>query len=159
MKRTLYVETSVVSYLTAQASNGPIVSACQNVTRTWWNTCNLSFDTFISPFVVEEASAGDPFAAAARLVILRSMPVLSIGPEVQQLAEFLVLGGGLPAKARLDSLHVACAAYHDIDVLATWNCRHIANAVQLPVMRGLCAAKGYRLPELVTPFQLLEVSP
>ena len=87
------------------------------------------------------------------------MPVLSIGPEVQQLAEFLVLGGGLPAKARLDSLHVACAAYNDIDVLATWNCRHIANAVQLPVMRGLCAAKGYRLPELVTPFQLLEVSP
>jgi hypothetical protein len=74
------------------------------------------------------------------------------------LAEFLVLGGGLPAKARIDALHIACAAYHDIDVLLTWNCTHIANPSQLPVMRGLCAARGYTLPELVTPFELMEAA-
>lgn len=65
----------------------------------------------------------------------------------------------IPASARIDALHVACATYHDIDVLRTWNCTHIANPERLPVMRGLCAARGYTLPELVTPFELMEVSP
>ena len=73
-------------------------------------------------------------------------------------AEFLILGGGLPPKARLDALHIACASYHAIDVLITWNCTHIANPAKLPVMRGLCAARGYKLPEVVTPFELMEVS-
>lgn len=94
-----------------------------------------------------------------RLAALRSIPLLAVPPEIPELAGFLLLGGGLPAKARLDALHIACAAYHNVDVLLTWNCTHIANPTQLPVMRGLCAARGYTLPELVTPFELMEVSP
>lgn len=113
--------------------------------------------SYISPYVVEEASAGDPKAASERLEALREILVLPINPEIPELAEFLLLGGGLPAKARIDALHIACAAYHQIDILLTWNCTHIANPAQLPVMRGLCAAKGYKLPELVTPFELMEV--
>lgn len=108
---------------------------------------------------VEEVCAGDPIAATERIDALRTIPVLPITAEIPQLAEFLLLGGGLPYKARIDALHIACAAYHEIDVLLTWNCTHIANPVQLPVMRGLCAAKGYKLPELVTPFELMEVLP
>lgn len=90
---------------------------------------------------------------------MRTVPVLPITPEIPDLAEFLLLGRGLPSNARIDALHIACAAYHEIDVLLTWNFAHIANPVQMPVMRGLCAAKGYKLPELVTPFELMEVPP
>jgi len=89
--------------------------------------------------------------------LLREIPVLPIAPEITELAEFLLLGGGLPAKARIDALHIACAAYHQMDVLLTWICTHIANPAQLPIMRGLCAAKGYKLPELVTTFEVLEI--
>ena len=85
--------------------------------------------------------------------------MLPISPEIPDLAAFLLLGGGLPADARIDALHIACAAFHEIDVLLTWNCAHIANPTRLPVMRGLCAARGYTLPELVTPFELMEPSP
>ena len=102
--------------------------------------------------MVEEANAGDPDAALERIKAIQTIPVLPIAEEIPTLAEFLLLGGGL----RLDALHIACAAYHEIDVLLTWNCTHIANPAQLPVMRGLCAAKGYKLPELVTPFELME---
>ncbi|ASF44827.1 type II toxin-antitoxin system VapC family toxin [Methylovulum psychrotolerans] len=155
----VYIETSVVSYLTARPSNNTIRSACQQITQAWWDSGRLTVASYISPYVVEEASAGDPIAAAERIGALRALHVLPITDEIPQLAEFLLLGGGLPAKARIDALHIACAAYHEIDVLLTWNCTHIANPVQLPVMRGLCAAKGYRLPELVTPFELMEVLP
>ena len=111
---------------------------------------------FISPYVIEEANAGDPGAASERIKAIQDIPVLPISEEIPVLAEFLLLGGGLPSKARLDALHNACAAYHEMDVLLTWNCTHIANPKQLPVMRGLCAAKKYKLPELVTPFELME---
>jgi hypothetical protein len=158
MKRTVYIETSVVSYLTARPSQDVIVSACQHITRLWWNAGRSAASSFISPYVIEEASNGDPVAAEERLAALRSISVLPVSPEISELAEFLLMGGGLPAKARIDALHIACAAYHDIDVLLTWNCTHIANPSQLPVMRGLCAARGFTLPELVTPFELMEVS-
>jgi hypothetical protein len=72
------------------------------------------------------------------------------------LAQYLIQGGGLPPKAKFDALHIACAAFHRMDVLLTWNCTHIANPLQLPVIRGLCSAKGYRMPELVTPFEMME---
>lgn len=158
MTQKVYIETSVVSYLTARPSQDAIVSACQQITRLWWDNSRPGTLAFISPYVIEEASNGDPSAAEQRLTALRAVPVLSISPEIPELADFLLLGGGLPAKARIDALHIACAAYHEMDVLLTWNCTHIANPEKLPVMRGLCAARGFTLPELVTPFELMEVS-
>lgn len=159
MKRRVYIETSVVSYLTARPSNDIVRVACQQITQSWWNSGRIAVSSYISPYVIEEASAGDSTAAAERIEALRPIPVLPIPDDIPHLAEFLLLGGGLPPKARIDALHIACAAYHEMDVLLTWNCTHIANPVQLPVMPGLCAAKGYRLPELVTPFELMEVLP
>jgi hypothetical protein len=156
MKRKVYIETSVISYLTARPSDDSIKSACQQITRLWWDSGRESVLAFISPYVVEEASAGDPLAALERIEALRMIPLLPNAPEILDLAEFLLLGGGLPPKARLDALHIASATYHEIDVLLTWNCTHIANPAKLPVMRGLCAARGYTLPELVTPFELME---
>ena len=60
----------------------------------------------------------------------------------------------LTARPSADQL---TAAFHRMDVLLTWNCTHIANPMQLPVIRGLCSAKGYRMPELVTPVEMMEV--
>lgn len=157
MKRQIYIETSVISYLTARTSNDSIKTACQQITRLWWDAGRVAVSAFISPYVVEEASAGDPQAARERIEALRTIPVLPTAPEIIELAEFLVLGGGLPTKAHLDALHIACASYHQVDILLTWNCAHIANPARLPVMRGLCAARGYKLPEVVTPFALMEL--
>jgi hypothetical protein len=161
MLNQIYIETSIVSYLTARPSKDLIRSACQQIDHPGMvGTWPLDSDVLqFAVCVVEEAGAGDPQAASKRLNALREIPLLPINPEIPALAEFLLLGGGLPAKARLDALHIACAAYHQMDVLLTWNCTHIANPAQLPVMRGLCSAKGYTLPELVTPFELMEALP
>ncbi len=110
----------------------------------------------ISPYVVQEVSLGDPEAANQRLVAIRGLKMLEINADIESLADFLLLGGGLPAKARFDALHIACAAVHGANVMLTWNFKHIANPVHMPVLRGLCAARGYRLPELVSPLEMLE---
>jgi hypothetical protein len=108
---------------------------------------------YIESYVV---SAGDPAAAKQRIDVIRGLSLLDTNVEIEALADFLLLGGGLPAKARFDALHIASAAYHGVHVVLTWNFKHIANPVQLPVMRGLCAARGYRLPELVSPLEMME---
>lgn len=152
----VYIESSVISYLTSRPSNDPIKSAWQKVTKQWWESGLSRVTGCLSPFVVEEISAGDAQAAKERIDMVRELVMLDTNVEIEALADYLLLGGGLPQKARFDALHIACAAYHEVNIVLTWNFKHIANPVQLPVMRGLCAAKGYRLPELVSPLELLE---
>ncbi|WP_417909730.1 type II toxin-antitoxin system VapC family toxin [Candidatus Electronema sp. PJ] len=131
MPSRIYIETSIVSYLTSRPSKDLIRSACQQITKAWWGHGRLTAMSYSSSYVVEEAGAGDPQAASNRLNALRDIPLLPITPEIPVLAEFLLLGGALPTKARLDALHIACAAYHQMDVLLTWNCTHIAAAISL----------------------------
>jgi len=78
MTQQIYIETSVVSYLTARESNDAVRSACQQITKWWWNNDRLNSVSYISPYVIQEASAGDSQAASARLNALRTIPVLPI---------------------------------------------------------------------------------
>lgn len=61
----------------------------------------------------------------------------------------------IPAKAENDALPIAVAAVHGMEFLATWNCRHIANAVTLPLVYDVCRAEGYEPPLICTPHELL----
>ena len=156
MKPLVYIESSVVSYLTARPSSDPIKNSWQAVTQQWWTNKLDATTGCISPYVIQEIQGGDATAAKERIDAVRTLAMLETNAEIEAIADYLLLGGGLPQKARLDALHIACAAFHSVNILLTWNFKHIANPVQLPIMRGLCAAKGYRLPELVSPLEMLE---
>jgi hypothetical protein len=148
-----YIETSVVSYLTAWPSRDLVRAAHQQITRDWWATRG-SFELFISQFVLDEASAGDGEAAVQRLDALRGLALLDVTEDAILLAADLVAGGGLPPKARLDALHVAMATVHGMDFLLTWNCKHIANAATRSTIEDLCRAAGFEPPIICTPLEL-----
>jgi hypothetical protein len=67
MKPTVYIETSVVSYLTAWPSRDVIVFSHQQLTRDWWQTQRDHFEVLTSELVIAEAGAGDPAMADARI--------------------------------------------------------------------------------------------
>ncbi len=67
MRPTVYLETSIISYLVALPSRDLITAARQQVTYEWWSRRRSSFDLFVSQLVIDEASAGDPEAAARHL--------------------------------------------------------------------------------------------
>jgi predicted nucleic acid-binding protein len=150
---TVYVETSVVSYLTALGSRDVVLVAQQELTRTWWAS-RVDFSLFASRFVRDEASAGDAAAARRRLDALHGIPLLDITEDAIQLAARLVSDGGLPAKARVDALHVAVATVHGMDYLLTWNCKHIANASLRGKIEAICKASGFLPTTICTPFEL-----
>ena len=153
MRPKTYIETSIVSYLTAWQSRDLVRAAHQQVTRDWWASRG-SFELFASQFVLDEAAAGDKSAAADRLAALAEAAVLEVTEDAILLAEKLVAGGGLPSKARVDALHVAMAAVHGMDYLLSWNCTHIANATLRGKIEDLCREAGFEPPTICTPLEL-----
>ena len=157
-KKAVYIETSVVSYLTAQPSTDLLAAACQKATVDWWNSRRGRFDLHVSQVVIEEARKGDPQAAARRLAAIAGIPLLAITDDVATLARALVEARAVPPKALDDALHIAVCAVHAIDYLVTWNFRHIDNAEAKPVIRHVCVSNGHSCPEICTPQELMGVS-
>jgi predicted nucleic acid-binding protein len=156
MRSKLYVETSVISYLTARPGRDLIAAAHQELTREWWQRAESEFDLYASRLVVAEAQLGDPDAAAARLLALEPITLLSETAESRALASKLLAAGGLPKKAASDALHIAVATVHGMDYLVTWNCKHIANARMLRFVTQTCRAANFEPPVICTPEELLE---
>ena len=76
--KTVYVETSILSYLTARPTRDLLVTARQQMTREWWDTRRAGFEVFVSPLVDQEARRGDPEAARRRLEAFGGLPLLEI---------------------------------------------------------------------------------
>jgi PIN domain len=155
VKRKVYIETSVASYLTACPSRDLVVAAHQQLTLEWWANQRQRFHLYISELVLREASKGDPYAAERRMAELAGIPLLPISDAAVDLARSLVDRRIVPRAAVEDALHVALATSHGMDFLLTWNCRHIANAEVIGKLELECVRFGFLLPTLCTPEQLM----
>lgn len=156
MRSKLYVETSVISYLTARPSRDVIALAHQELTREWWVRAGSEFELYVSRLVVAEARLGNPEAAAARLAVLEPITLLAETLESRALAQRLLASGGLPMKAASDALHIGVATVHGMDYLVSWNCKHIANARMLRFVTETCRDAGFEPPVICTPEALAE---
>ncbi len=152
--QTVYVETSIVSYLISRPSRDVRVAAWQEITIQWWEQDRSKYELFTSELVTAEAGGGDEDAARKRLDRLKDIPVLAIDDATKQFAAQLIRKGAVPPESQADALHIAVAAVHGLDYLLTWNCRHIDNAATKPLIRSISAIAGYRCPEICTPLEL-----
>lgn len=153
----VYLETSVIGYLASRPGTDIIFAANQLLTLEWWSNHRHRFDLFVSQATIDECSAGDPSAAAERLVFLEGIPVLAINPETQTLAGELMRQLGLPEKAAVDAVHIAIAGQNKVDYLLTWNCKHIANPSFRHKIDEVLASGGFASPVICTPQELLNV--
>ncbi|MCY4509163.1 MAG: type II toxin-antitoxin system VapC family toxin [Acidobacteria bacterium] len=153
-KPTIYIETSVFSYLTAEPSTDIVTAARQAHTRRWWNESRHDYDLYVSEFVVSEAAAGDPLQADRRLAALAGIAEIQLGDTAADLAEILVQQGPLPANAALDALHIAVAVTGGMEYLLTWNFKHLANATMRGQIERRCRLSGLEPPVICTPEEL-----
>ena len=153
--KTVYVETSVVSYLTARATSNLLAAAWQTATAEWWDTHRPRFELRTSALTLEEAGRGHQDAAARRLEALDGIAMLPITEATVTLADALILRRALPAGVQNDAIHIAVSAVHGVDYLLTWNFRHLANAETRPLVREVCEQLGYSSPEICTPSELV----
>ncbi|MCY3020629.1 MAG: type II toxin-antitoxin system VapC family toxin [Planctomycetota bacterium] len=156
MKKRLYVETSVVSYLTADLSRDLVIAAHQEATRELWPQLTSRYETYVSALVLQEAGQGNLEQARKRLGAVTPFPVLDIDDEARSLAERIILGKGIPKEYPEDALHIAVAAANGIDVIVTWNFAHLNNPFTRMMIRQIIENAGYHPPEICSPDELLE---
>jgi len=114
-----YLETTIPSYLTSRPSRDLLIAGHQEITRDWWENRRAEFHIYISQFVLDEAAAGDRFAARERLKVLEPLPLLDITAKVGDLATAILASGQIPRKAATDAAHIAIAAVHGMGFLVT----------------------------------------
>jgi len=156
MKTKIYIETSVISYLTSRPSRDIIIAAHQQITEEWWRTRRHLFNLYASQLVSREASAGDKEQAQKRLNALEKVELLEITENALSLSAILIKKGVIPREAPEDALHISIAVVNGIDFLLTWNCKHIANAKMRSKIEQVCLSCGYGPIIICTPEELME---
>ncbi|MBE9122477.1 type II toxin-antitoxin system VapC family toxin [Tychonema sp. LEGE 07199] len=155
MSETLYIETSILGYLTARSTKNLILAANIEVTKDWWEYRRSAFTMYISQAVLNEVAQGDTEIGVQRMELLRGVPLLELNRAVRDLASQFLTRSNLPPKAHIDAIHIAAATVHGLDYLLTWNCKHIANAQIQGKLAEISFDCGYELPILCTPYELL----
>ena len=154
MTESVYIESSIVSYLTSRSSRDVVVSARQVITESWWLNQRSNFDLFVSALVIQEISKGDQEAAERRLSSVVDIPLLGVSQDALLLAEALIVRGAVPKTSEEDALHISIAAASGIDFLLTWNFKHINNAHTKAAIGAVVEAYGFACPVLCSPEEL-----
>lgn len=152
---SVYVETTIPSYLVARPSRDLIVAAHQQITTEWWNSSRQRFDLYVSEAMLDEIRVGDPDSAARRLEVVDGLDVLAMSDEVANLIREYHGPLGLVGAAAADLPHLAFAVAYNMDYLLTWNCKHIANGHVVRRLQAVNAVAGRSTPIILTPEELL----
>ena len=150
----IYIESTIPSYVVARPARDLLQAARQQLTRDWWDLQREQHELFTSQVVLDEIAAGERAMAERRLELMAGLSLLISTPDIETLADDVLKSGLLPATADGDAAHIALATAYGMDILLTWNCRHIANAAIVGRLRKLVAERGYTLPEIYTPEEL-----
>lgn len=154
--QSVYIETSVVSFLRENPSASRESVDRQQVTRTWWSRCRQRYALVTSQYVLDEAGMGRADLALERVKLLAGIPLVSLSEQIDDVAAQILARAILPEDAVVDALHIASAAVSRVDFLLTWNCSHIANPMILPRVFRTLDDYGLPFPVICTPKDMLE---
>ena len=156
MKPSLYLETTIPSYLTARPSNDLTKLYRQILTKKWWDTKRDDFVLFTSEFTWNECKKGNPEAARLRLDLLESISLIPVTSEANELADVYIDLLSIPKKNEVDAEHLAICVVNQINYLLTWNCTHLGPETFKKVM-DYNSKHGFFVPILTTPESFVEV--
>ena len=150
MKQSLYLETTIPSYLAARMNSNIVVAGKQIITQEFWEEERHKYDLVASVFVYDECRRGDAIVAKRRLELLKDVVILRNTPDIEPLADVYMRLLSIPQSKRIDALHLAMCCVHDINILLSWNCRHLGTDSMLLVKKHN-DAHGLPTPQMITP--------
>lgn len=147
----IYIESTIPSYLVARPARDLLQAARQQLTAEWWRVHRPLHENFVSQVVLEEIRRGDPEFSAKRISAIDEIELLPSSQETLEFAAGILRKGILPAKAESDALHIAFATVARMDILLSWNLRHITNVFIQKRLRDFVRAGPFQLPHICTP--------
>lgn len=82
---TVYLETTVISYLASRPSRDVVIAGHQKATREWWDVSSNRFDLYVSEAVLLEIERGDSKAVDRRKSFVENLSVLRLNSDVTHL--------------------------------------------------------------------------
>lgn len=156
MKRSsVYIETTVISYLLSRPSQNIKVAGEQLITQDWWNKTLPKLNPFISTFVLDEISVGDKEQVKKRIEVISKFEVLQQTSEVKEFAQVYIKTLQIPAKSKIDAFHLAIASIFEMDFIVSWNCKHIANPFLTNKIIKVNKDFSLPVPVICTPREML----
>ncbi len=114
------------------------------------------FVLVVSTLTVQElAAAPDAVRAHLSAVPEAYIETLQLDVEAMELAEAYISEGVITAKMRADAQHIAIATVARIDVLVSWNFKHIVNLHRIHGYNSVNLRRGYPPLEIRTPREVL----
>ena len=150
MKPSLYLETTIPSYLAARPNKNLIIAGKQAITHEFYEFERQKYRLYVSEYVLRECSRGDPNAAKRRLSWLEGITLLQSLQGIEQLAEIYLNLLSIPKKSKIDAFHLAICCVHKIDYLLSWNCTHMGMR-SMQIIQRYNDTKGLSTPLMVTP--------
>lgn len=153
----VYCETSFWSFLNGRPTPLAHIAVKQAATLKWWQEIAPKCDIYVSQFVDDEVRCGESDLAERRMKSLEdAIAVDGNVREALDLAKRLLSLHAIPEREETDASHIVTAAVYGMDVLLTWNCRHMANPVTLPKTAMIIGREGYSCPVIITPQEFLD---
>ena len=155
-KLKLYLDTSVLNFLFAEDAPD-----FKKITIDFFDNyvAKGEYDVFISDVVIKEIekapdeSTRNLLLNAARKYSLR---ILLLTPEAIGLSERYLADKIIPAKKREDAQHIAIAVCNQIDVLVSWNFKHLANINKQVLINSINEKEGYlKRLNLLSPLEVV----
>src|SRR4051812_4842122 len=113
---TLYLETTIVSFLAGWLSRDVNTARLQSITRDWWERHHHRHALYVSDIVYKEALRGDPDVARQRHEIMSRLATLHPNEQTRGLAARILAECRLPEREYEDAHHAAIAAIHGVNV-------------------------------------------
>ena len=103
------------------------------------------FVPYISTVVLQEIALAEASAAAQMVREINQLSPLALEPseESEELAEAYLDAGMVPAKKRDDARHVAIATVAGLEIVVSWNHRHMANERKSDLYNAVNRLAGY----------------
>lgn len=153
MKKTVYFDTTIISYLFDKREN---IKNFIDITKEWWNTQSKRYKIYISNETLGELYRGNYNLKDKTLEFAEKIEVLPRKDEIIEIAQIYINNFVMPKNLQGDAIHLAYSSYYKIDFLLTWNCNHLANANKEDHIRRINAKLNLFIPNIVTPLQLFK---
>lgn len=156
MNQLIYVETSIPSFY-FETRPEMEMQVRRQWTHEWWERAKWQDALFTSAVVITELmETPDAQKLQQMLDLLAPIPRLPYADEIDTIVEIYLSHKLMPVDSGGDAHHLALASFHRCDRLVTWNCKHIANPNKTDHIRMVNSSLGLHMPQLLTPFEILE---
>jgi hypothetical protein len=149
VKQRIYIDTSVIGgYFDIEFSE---------VTQILFEKFRSGEWTLVYSETTEQELIDAPEKVRALLkeIPVKNLEFISLTKEAAELADTYILENVVGKTSRADCLHIAIATINNVDILVSWNFKHIVNINRIRGYNGVNIMLGYPTVEIRSPAEIL----